>query len=455
VITSKTHPTTLEKFDQLGNPGSAQGYRFASLLKRRPSSDVLWLVGGQALLAVGQLAGVRFLTETVRPEIYGTVSIVLGLVVLGRSQFSLPFATALMRQYSEAARRNDVDMLRRVVRYWLIRSQGIAAALVLLVGVPFCLFRSISLWLPALTLGLFVVDSEVMLEAAFLNASKRHRIYSLLRGAEAWIRPILAVALVHLFSPSAAVVLVGYLVGGLILFVLITGARSSGRGATTGPVDHELTRRVWRFCLPLFPIAPVEWVSSLSDRYVISGLIGLDAAGVYAASYGLISQPFLMAGIVLENYYRPHYYDALADNESQSARSILRTWFILTAFVCALGLIGVIALKSLIVSLFLAESYRTAAGLLFPIALGNAFFALSQVSERFLHGHERTDLCLVCRTIGAIMSLAAGVPMIYFCGLQGAAWAVPLYYGCQLASAMLIVRRLDAEITPLLLGENA
>jgi hypothetical protein len=53
------------------------------------------------------------------------------------------------------------------------------------------------------------------------------------------------------------------------------------------------------------------------------------------------------------------------------------------------------------------------------------------------------------------MSLAAGVPMIYFCGLQGAAWAVPLYYGCQLASAMLIVRRLDAEITPLLLGENA
>ncbi len=123
---------------------------------------------------------------------------------------------------------------------------------------------------------------------------------------------------------------------------------------------------------------------------MISGLIGLDAAGIYAASYGLISQPFLMAGIVLENYYRPHYYDALADDESDNARRILTTWFVLTAVVCALGLIAVIALKSLIVSLFLAESYRSAAGLLFPIALGNAFFALSQVSERFLHGQERT-----------------------------------------------------------------
>ena len=453
---NETDPTTLEKLDDLVEKTPSERHRRADVLSRRPAGDVFWLVGGQAVLAVGQLAGVRLLTETVRPEIYGTVSIVLGLVILGRSQFSLPFAMASMRQYAEAARRSDVDMLMRVVRYWLLRSQGIAGALVLLIGVPYCLIRSISLWLPTLAFGLFVVDSEITLAAAFLNASKRHRLYSLLRGAEAWIRPILAVALVHLFSPSAAVVLVGYLVGGLSLVVVINLAWPGGRHARTSPVDRQMTRRVWRFCLPLFPIAPVEWVSSLSDRYLISGLIGLDAAGIYAASYGLISQPFLMAGIVLENYYRPHYYDALADNQSDGARRILSTWFVLTAVVCVLGLVLVIVFKALIVSLFLAASYRTAVGLLFPIALGNAFFALSQVSERFLHGQERTDLCLVSRTIGAGMCLAAGLPMIYYYGLHGAAWAVPLYYGSQLASAMFIVRRIETEmVTPLLLGEGA
>ena len=84
-------------------------------------------------------------------------------------------------------------------------------------------------------------------------------------------------------------------------------------------------------------------MSSLSDRYVISGLIGLDAAGIYAASYGLISQPFLMAGIVLENYYRPHYYDALADQKPENAQRIFTTWFVSTAVVCALGVIAVFA----------------------------------------------------------------------------------------------------------------
>jgi O-antigen/teichoic acid export membrane protein len=456
-MVSDSHRKTLEQLEVQGEPGLSRRFRFAHVLKRRPSGDVLWLIGGQAVLAVGQLAGVRILTETVRPEIYGTVSIVLGLVVLGRSQFSLPFAMAAMRHYAEAARRGEVASLRRVVRYWLLRSQATAAAAILVFGVPYCLSRSISLWLPALTFGLFVVDSEVMLEASFLNASKRHRIYSLLRGAEAWIRPVLAVALVYLFAPSATVVLIGYLMGGLILVALIGAIRSRGRGPTTGPIEQGLVRRVWRFCLPLFPIAPVEWISSLSDRYVISGLVGLDAAGIYAASYGLISQPFLMAGIVLENYYRPHYYDALADHEHASARRIFRTWFVLTAAVCGLGLIGVLALKSIIVSLFLAQSYRTAASLLFPIALGNAFFALSQVSERFLYGHERTDLCLVSRTVGAGTSLAAGIPMIYVYGLQGAAWAVPIYYGCQLAVAMFIIQKLEhpAAERPIVLREDA
>jgi O-antigen/teichoic acid export membrane protein len=457
VIVTKAYPGMLEESEDLGEPAPSPRRWLRSLLKRRPSGDVLWLIGGQALLAIGQLAGIRLLTDTVRPEIYGTVSIVLGLVVLGRSQFSLPFAMAAMRQYAEAKRRDDVGMLKRVLRHWLTRSQGIAAALVVLVGFPYCFWQSISLWLPLLTFGLFVVDGEITMKAALLNASRRHRSYSLLRGAEAWTRPILAVALVHLFRPSAAVVLVGFLGAGLMLVAVISVGRSAASETTNGPLDQELSRRVWRFSMPLLPIAPVEWVSSLSDRYLIGGMIGLDAAGIYAASYGLISQPFLMGGIVLENYYRPHYYDALADNEPASAQRIFTTWYGLTAAMCVLGLIAVIVLKSLIVTLFLAESYRSAASLLFPIALGNAFFALSQVSERFLHGQERTGLCVVSRTIGAVISVVAGVPMIYLYGIEGAAWAVPIYYGCQLASAMLIVHRtaLLALNRPVLNGQDA
>jgi hypothetical protein len=47
--------------------------------------------------------------------------------------------------------------------------------------------------------------------------------------------------------------------------------------------------------------------------------------------------------------------------------------------------------------------------------------------------------------------------MIYLYGIQGAAWAVPIYYGCQLASAMLIVRRIDILTAkrPILGGQDA
>ena len=138
---------------------------------------------------------------------------------------------------------------------------------------------------------------------------------------------------------------------------------------------------MWRFCLPLFPIAPVEWVSSLSDRYVIGGLMGLDAAGIYAASYGLISQPFLMAGMFSKTTIGRITMTHLLTTNLDIAQRIFRSWFILTVAVCVLGLIAVIALKSWIVSMFLAARIAQPRDLFFPIALGNAFFALSQVTR--------------------------------------------------------------------------
>src|ERR1700728_4063987 len=80
-----TPPQTCRRSEQRCEPAPRHGHSFLELLRRRPSGDVLCLTGGQALLAIGQVAGVRFLTEAVPPDMYGTVSVFLGLVVLGRS----------------------------------------------------------------------------------------------------------------------------------------------------------------------------------------------------------------------------------------------------------------------------------------------------------------------------------------------------------------------------------
>ena len=74
MTTIDTCAPTLPLPGELAEPARTKGYRLVSALKRTPSGDVLWLIGGQAILAAGQLAGVRFLTEAVRPEIVAITS---------------------------------------------------------------------------------------------------------------------------------------------------------------------------------------------------------------------------------------------------------------------------------------------------------------------------------------------------------------------------------------------
>ena len=52
----------------------------------------------------------------------------------------------------------------------------------------------------------------------------------------------------------------------------------------------KLFRRIILFILPLLPIPILNWIQSMGDRYLIAGAMGLTEAGLYAATYGLVSQ---------------------------------------------------------------------------------------------------------------------------------------------------------------------
>ncbi len=417
-------------------PGSDES---GSRAKGRLLSDGAWLAAGQVLTASATLVGVRLLTESVPPDVYGSVTLILGLLLLGRNLFCFPFYQAALRFFPELARRGEVWRLRRVVFSYLVRSSSWLVVLIVLLGLPYCLARSLPVRLVPLLIGLLYVDIFRTMETDLLNAARRQRAFSILRAVEAWARPLAAVLMVRLLGADPTSVMLGYLVasGGVLASIFATGMERVGAGE--GPVagrdklgDRELNERLWRFSLPLVPLSLLEWISTLSDRYLIGGLIGLEAAGVYAAAYGLVTQPFLISQALLEMLYRPVYFEALAIGDVERGRRIFRTWMALTATVCAIGFVAITLLREPLTSLLLAERYRSASALLPWIAAGSFMFAISLVAEKLFHASHRTELVLFSRVVGAVLSLVAGIPMIIAFGPLGAAAAVPIYYGAQL-----------------------
>lgn len=423
-------------------------------LTGRLVSDSVWQVASVAFIVASMLISIRLLTEAMPREDFGAVNLLIGIVTLSRNVFCQPFLMATSRYYPECALRGEKGMLRRVVFRDLGRSTLILAGLIVLGGVPCFQWHLKSLLLVPLLVGLIIAENLCALEIALLLAAQRQRATAVMRGCEACLRPFAAILLIRWLRPTPAVIILGFLIAefavyaGLFIFrVDRVGADDRpGSSRTVTPESRELRRRIWRFGLPLVPIPILEWLSNVGDRYMIGGLIGLKPAGAYIAAYSLVSHPFYIAQGLPALLLCPIYFDAVARGDDPRARRILLNWLAITIVLCVLGIAAFTLLGDTIARILLAQPYRSASRLFPWIAVGNALLALCLVLERPFQAWHRTGNCLLVRCAGSILSVAVGVPMILLWGIDGAARAVPIYFGAQLALTMALYRFAKKEL---------
>jgi O-antigen/teichoic acid export membrane protein len=295
---------------------------------------------------------------------------------------------------------------------------------------------------------LFTSDCWRSANLSLLYAARRQERYGLWMAADAWSRPLAASLVVVLVGQSPVAVLASYVVVSACLLVIFSYRLWPGVEQATARAAERaqaLDLRMWSYALPLVPLGVISWASTLGDRYIIGGLLGVADAGIYAAVYGLSCLPFLILNGTVEQALRPIYQTAVTRGESARARRILRMWLTVVVGVGSLGVRLYLFGHDILASLFVGRSYRGAAALMPWIAAGYAIRAASYVFERVCYAFGRTRRVLaiqLCAVAAAVALTPAGV--ISF-GLKGAAMAVPAYFSVQLAVAVLVARRTMRE----------
>jgi O-antigen/teichoic acid export membrane protein len=400
-----------------------------------------WSAFGKITTALGALIGVRLLTEFVSKEIYGKISLLIGIATLGSNLFAYPLISAAQRFHPEMALSGNVPQLRRTIVGFLKWTVGTLASLILLGGL-FVQSSTLSYWV-FVTLAVFLVVQVMRnLEMGFLIAARRQKEVAIWSILEAWLKPAFAVLLVILLGDTPQSVLLGYFVAFssiLICFYLLpTSVEGSNNSRVPTETDTELTANIRGYAMPLLPLALVAWISSLSDRYLISGMLGVGQVGLYTASYGLISMPFLMAGDIIGQTLRPPYYQAISAGNITLGKKLLRTQLSITVLVCAAGVVAVFFLRNLIATLLLAEEYRNVVSLMPWIAAGITLQIISQVFEGVLIAYKRTGFLLIVHALGAIVCVLSVYILIRRFNLIGAAIACPIYYLSMLMTGIVM-----------------
>jgi O-antigen/teichoic acid export membrane protein len=240
----------------------------------------------------------------------------------------------------------------------------------------------------------------------------------------------------------------GYLVGcalaltGFRLALRAPGRRDSSTvRAQPKLVSTEVPRRLWAYALPLAAIPLIGWVSGQADRYLLGGMAGVAVAGIYAALYGLASKPFVVFSTALDATLRQPYYARVSAGDAAGERRALTLWFVVVGTGSIVLCLFFVLYHAKIAALVLAAEYRAHSALMGWIAAGYVLLGIAQVLERVCYAHHDTRGVVWVEAAGAALSVVIAAPLVWRYGIEGAAWAVPVYFGVQLLLAAKRARR--------------
>lgn len=390
--------------------------------------------------ALGLLA-VAVFTRLATPEIYGAYTLVLTAAV---TTFAVCFhwiQSAILRFLPGEDSQAGAPGRAPPVLGAALAGYGLSATLVLavVVGGATLAPRSIGreLWLIAGGLTLAYAAMEITL--AIAHATQRPGTYALL---------LLGRAAASL-AMGSLLLLLGHGATGLLLGVLAAHAAPVlavawrwRRNLVPASIEPGAIRRMAAYGLPLGVVGIAGGVIGISDRYMLGWLVGLDAAGSYAAPYDLAQRSlqilmlsaFLATSPMIFRRFEEGGRGGLDDSLLQQARLMLAT-ALPAATLMAAG-------APLVARLLFGEAFRETAVELIPLIVAATLvqgFQSYYVSYCFTLA-KRTLANAAVVGVGAMINIPLNLVLIPAMGASGAAIATLASFLAVLGVSLLVTR---------------
>jgi O-antigen/teichoic acid export membrane protein len=408
------------------------------LLRRLLSESAIYGLGAAASQVVGIIL-IPIYTRELGPTNYGVLAVMNTTISLASMIAGFALAQPFFREYL-AADATDAGRRRLLAVSLTLRfGLSVAAALVLLaLAAPLgaaLVDGPDGPGLLALVALIVLLDTVNIIPLSYLRAERRPRAYVLL----ALLRAVLGSTLIVILVVGAGLGVRGSLIGSAAAAAMTTAAglaMLASNGRLQLGWDSGLARALLVYAAPLVPAAAAGWALSFVDRYLLLGLEGADAVGIYAAGYSiglvinvLVAQPFsLMWGPVKWDIYR---------DDPAAPTSFGR---ILTAYMVTAGFAALIvsALATDVIRLLLTPSFVDARFVVPFTAFAYVLYGAYTLTATGLSVMARTGQIALTVAGAAAANVVLNLVLIPIIGLVGAAVATLVSYAL-LAVASAIV----------------
>lgn len=390
----------------------------------------------RVLAAMFALLAVAVFTRLVPPETYGVYTLVMSTAI-GIFAVAYQWLRASVLRFVPGKNGMPRATLEAALAGYLVVS--IALTLIVAIAVAIGLV-SIDGAILALAVAITLLYAAMEIVLACWQAKKKPVIYAVLTLGRAG-----GVLVISAGLALAGFGAVGLLAGALLANALPLLVARLFFAARLPELHFDRThlRTIASFGLPLGLVGIGGTIIGLSDRYLIAWLIGVDAAGAYAAPYDLAQRSLSVLMLSAFLAYSPHVFGSWADDEHDKCHEAIRAQLSLSLAFSLPVAIVMAAASPLVSSILFGEAFHESAASVLPwIVLASLLQGIQSyyISYGFtLPKRAGTNAAIVIG--GALLNLPLNLLLIPPFGIVGAAIATIASYATVLAVSIMVTRR--------------
>lgn len=189
-------------------------------------------------------------------------------------------------------------------------------------------------------------------------------------------------------------------------------------------LDRSVMRAMVRYALPMIPTTLFWWLTNVSDRYIVAGMLGTDMNGLFAISYKIPTVVTLVANIFLDAWQM----SAVTENENGGREEFFSKVFGSYQAVLFAAASGLILFTKVITKLLVAPDFYESWRFVPFLVMAMAYSCMATFLGTVYVVEKRSVNSLVTTAIGACVNVALNFLMIPRYGVNGAGFATFLSY---------------------------
>ncbi len=367
---------------------------------------------------------VPILTRYLTPRDYGIVAMFWVLTPIAAAFTGLSVDTAIGRQYFE---RTTDDLPRYIANclYILVTSTAVVGLLFFLLSGPISTYSGIpSGWLWAV-LVISSCQYIYQIRLTLWRAAGKPLPFSLFQIGHTSLNLGLSIALVVFLGMKWQ----GRIVAQVVTFVVFAAANFAilwREKWLSWKVDTAYIRDALKFGIPLIPQAISFLIISMTDRVLITNLIGISVTGVYTVGVqigmviGLLQSSFNLA-------WMPWLFERLGKDDYYLKRRIVKiTYLYMVAVTLCAVMLALLAPWFL--DFFVGKDFTGAYRYVFWIALGMAFNGMYSMFANYILYAQKTYILAVITLFVAVINIFISYLLVTRNGAVGAAQGAMIAY---------------------------